>query len=136
MAAAMESMDRSLKCSISNFSATQCSLSKMYPKELTTVKLIDCKKNIITHLSKLKILNNIESEGHLIAARTGIFCPSLKLTVCPHHRYSLGIHWRPNTKCSYPDHTGDAKPYRAVGLQMSQVILEELGYLVPIGSGN
>lgn len=62
------------------------------------------------------------------------FDPSI--TVCPYHRYTLGIHWKPSRKCGFPSHKGMQKPQRAVSKEMSQNILHTMGVLVVIGEGN
>lgn len=30
--------------------------------------------------------------------------------ICPHHRYTFGIHWHHGNVCQYPEHTGSRKP--------------------------
>lgn len=58
-----------------------------------------------------------------------------ELFVCPKHRYSLGIYWRPKKTCVYPSHLGSSKPQTSITVEMSQTLFSSTGTLFAIGSG-
>ncbi|VDI66136.1 Hypothetical predicted protein [Mytilus galloprovincialis] len=53
------------------------------------------------------------------------------MTVCPYHRYSLGINWKPSKKCIFPLHKGNQQPQKGVTPLMSKTILNKFGCLQP-----
>ncbi|CAG2218847.1 unnamed protein product [Mytilus edulis] len=57
------------------------------------------------------------------------------MTVCPYHRYSLGINWKASKKCTFPLHVGKQQPQKGVTPLMSKTILNKFGCLQPVGSG-
>ncbi|XP_062594960.1 uncharacterized protein LOC134256323 [Saccostrea cucullata] len=138
----MENED-GLKCSVGHYAGSSCGLYKPYPKETDLKILGDCQRDISLHLHAIKLSGGhqtavtaaADSEGSLIALRIGLFRCDPSMTVCPFHRYGLGIHWKPPRKCTYPSHEGTQKPQKAVNAEMSRNILKCLGVLLVIGSG-
>ncbi|XP_071180486.1 uncharacterized protein [Mytilus edulis] len=100
------------------------------------VYIKDCQKNILSHLRSLNLSQYSESltEGQLICHRVGIFNSSPFLSVCPSHRFSLGLCWRKRTLCALPSHTGKCKADRTVTPTVSHGILSQKGLLIPVGS--
>ena len=109
------------------------------------IPLLSCKKDISGHRKSLGI-SDVESEVELILARASVFVspPDLTdFTVCPAHRYSLGIGWRGGShRCRVPaqlcKHGKRAKPRKAdrgIRMALSNIILRNTGIFLPIGSG-
>lgn len=131
-----------LSCNIGTFTKTECGSSTHYPNDQSLVCLSQCDRDILGHLSSLKLGSgqnqadvDVPSEGHLIARRAGLFNYNSSLSVCPRHRYNLGIYWRAKKTCQYPSHTGKARPCRSVTSVMSMAIWNKQTCLVPVGSG-
>ena len=114
------------------------------------VKLNSCQKDIKPHLRALKLsvggacgslnpniptLTDIETEADLLCRRVGVFTTNLSLTVCPLHRYQLGVDFRQAKTCTHPQHSGKGKTFRGLSSFHSQRILEEYGVLLPVGNG-
>ncbi|XP_052097174.1 uncharacterized protein LOC127732145 [Mytilus californianus] len=126
----------SRSCNFSIFCNTECGLSPYYKEESTATSIAHCCKNIDNHLASVGLKSDeIPSEGHLICFRVGIFSALKSYSVCPRHRYALGICWRKKAGCAHPNHSGKAKPERAVSVDMSRAISMYNGKLVPVGSG-
>ncbi|CAC5388049.1 unnamed protein product [Mytilus coruscus] len=142
----MEPSEPDLRCSIGTFHSSDCGPYSRYPQEKTIVKLFSCRKDITNHLRALKLAVggvgglaikspvDIGSEADLLCRRVGLFTTNSSLTVCPFHRYKLGIDFRQIKQCTYPDHTGKGKTFRGVSSIHSQHILEEYGVLLPVGT--
>lgn len=133
--------ENNLICSFAAFTQTQCGISPYYP-ENDIILLKNCHRSVQTHLSALH-LNDIEkeldNECKLICRRVGIFAELGNYTVCPFHRYSLGIYWRPASRCSHPSHTGKGKAEgnrQGVSVAASHHLLNTYGCVIPVGSGN
>ncbi|XP_069107183.1 uncharacterized protein [Argopecten irradians] len=124
------------KCSVSVFTGTPCGLSSHF-ENTEVILLRDCNRPFNQHLKGLSVnTNGVISEGHLIAVRCGLFDADLNLyTVCPYHRDRQGLYWKQRSTCQYPGHKGKAKPYRNVNTEMSQMIMKNVGSLVPVGAG-
>ena len=64
-----------------------------------------------------------------------VYC-HLKLSA--HHRYSLGIGWKPQARCKHPHHpvtTGKkASSNRTVSLEILQFVCSRYGFTLPVGS--
>ena len=58
--------------------------------------------------------------------------------VCAHHRYSLGIGWKPQARCKHPHHpvtTGKkASSNGIVSLEILQFVCSRYGVTLPVGS--
>ena len=59
------------------------------------------------------------------------------MTVCPKHRDSLGLSWRPSRLCKYPMHPEGRKLTcdRGVSKKTSVDVMRRWNTLLPIGSG-
>ena len=92
-----------------------------------------------THLKKFSLTNDNLREGQLIAARVGLFIEDewKFLTVCSHHRNTLGIGWKQQQRssCHYPSHVGKGKPERCVSFAVSTDVKMKFGVVLPIGTG-
>ena len=139
----------SFRCSFSNFSDEKCNTCVRFPQETDIIKLSNCKKDIVGHLRMLKLsvgsdhkgfktansADNITSEADLICRRVGLFTTNLSMTVCPYHRFRLGVGFRQGKTCVHPQHTGTGKTFRGISSILSLAVLERHGVLVPVGSG-
>ena len=124
------------ECELKKFTSTDCGTSSHYPEEETVIKLHQCVRNTDSHLTSLKLnLNDVTSEGQLIARRAGLFTDWANKLVCPKHRYDYGLYWRPLKMCTHPLHTGKAKAYRTVNSVASFGIWQSTGSVVAVGSG-
>ena len=134
-----------VNCSFKKLVGGDCGLSKRYKTETNVIPLLSCKKDISGHKKSLGI-SDVESEIELILARTSVFFspPDLtNFTVCPAHRYSLGIGWhRGSHRCRVPaelcKHGKRAKPRKAdrgISKALSDIILQNTGIFLPVGSG-
>ena len=134
-------MAASLTCSFSKHSSIPCGNSKHYRNIKEYVPLRSCRRDITSHLQRLKTSQaNIKGEWQLILLRAGLFDEDGEtLTICPLHRDIFGTIWnssRPVTKCHHPLHgRSRAKPERGISLEISKEIQVYWGVLVPIGSG-
>lgn len=131
-------MESSLVCSFSSFlpDKSKCTTSPYFPNENSLVYVKNCRRNIKNHLKSCNI-GDIASEGHLICYRAGVFSLFGDYTICPFHRYSLGIRWKKKSSCSHPSHSTTAKAEvgRSITLSMSRHLHTVYGIIVPIGSG-
>ena len=128
------------KCSISIFTDTPCGFSLHHSSDANMIKLDlnECNRSVTRHLESINInTKDIESEGHLIAYRCGLFDISdLGLySVCPLHRDNKGLYWEKKSTCQFPEHTGVAKAYRTASLLMIKTVLKSFGVLLPVGAG-
>jgi hypothetical protein len=135
-------------CSFNSIVGTTCSFDRRSKnKSIDIVPLFTCKKDIASHRS-IWSFSGVESEDELILCRAGIFYAHPKdesaLTVCPYHRSELGIGWRKSyNSCSVPEElahhrlgkTKTVKGDRGIGKEVSKVILQRTGVLIPVGSG-
>ncbi|CAC5398509.1 unnamed protein product [Mytilus coruscus] len=140
-------MEPDLCCSIGTFHSSNCGPYSRYPQDKSIVKLSLCKKDITNHLRFLKLAVegvgglatksplDLVTEADLLCRRFGLFTTNSSLTVCPFHRYKLGINFRQVKQYTYPDHTGKGKTFRGISSTHSQHILEEYGVLIPVGTG-
>ena len=134
-------MAASLTSSFSKHSSIPCGNSKHYRNIKEYVPLRSCRRDITSHLQRLKTSQaNIRGEWQLILLRAGLFDEDGEtLTICPLHRDIFGTIWnssRPVTKCHHPLHgRSRAKPERGISLEISKEIQVYWGVLVPIGSG-
>ena len=112
------------------------------------VPLLPCVKDIESHKS-LWSFTGVTGEQELILLRAAIFTTQQdvsNLTICPFHRSELGIGWRRSSNtCRVPNeiahhsqgkgNTKSVKGDRRVGREISKLIFERTGILVPVGSG-
>lgn len=134
-------MENNLACSLSSFLSdkSKCSTSPYFPNEESLVFIKNCRRDITNHLKSCNI-GEIPSEGHLICYRAGVFSLLGDYTICPFHRYSLGIRWKKKSSCSHPRHSmhntmAKAEVGRSITFFMSRHLHTVYGCVVPIGSG-
>ena len=138
-----------LSCSIRTIVGSPCSHDRRdHGKLVNEVPLLSCVKDIESHKS-LWSFTGVTGEQEIILLRAGIFTTQQdvsKLSICPFHRSELGIGWRrrsntcrvPNEIAPHSQGKGNAKSAkgdRGVGREISKVIFERTGILVPVGSG-
>ena len=122
-------MAASLTCSFSKHSSIPCGNSKHYRNIKEYVPLRSCRRDITSHLQRLKTSQaNIKGEWQLILLRAGLFDEDGEtLTICPLHRDIFGTIWnssRPVAKCHHPLHgRSRAKPERGISLEISKEII-------------
>ncbi|XP_063436284.1 uncharacterized protein LOC134717721 [Mytilus trossulus] len=90
-------------CSFVKSTVQQCGLieyKKTWPSRI--LPLTCCKDSVDSHLYKYSISRrSIDSESSLLKIRAGLFEEDDDtLTICPKHRFALGVGWRPSTLCS------------------------------------
>ena len=135
-----------LKCGFSTIHpGFQCSLMKQYPNDHSVVFLKQCRKEIGPRIRRLNLPScqqDITTEWHLIAYRAGIFdlvSEALDTTICPAHRYKLGLCWTRSRKCQHPLHKPSSKRRQrkesAINAVMSKEVSHKWNVLVPVGSG-
>ena len=83
-------------------------------KSREVIPFINCNRDIAGYKSFLS-LTDVESEIELILSRAAIFSDTelnlSEMTICPHHRSSLGIGWRRGSnKCQVPPPLSKHKP--------------------------
>ena len=117
-------------------------------RQTEIVPLLSCSKDISNHLSTLSF-SGPENEIDLILSRAALYDKSEEsiksMTICPHHRATLGISWTRGggTRCRVPQEiSGHGKSKgswpkgdRGLGKQESSIILCNTGVFVPPGSG-
>ena len=138
-----------LSCSFKEIVGSPCSHDRRdHTKLVNEVPLLSCVKDIESHKS-LWSFTGVTGEQELILLRAGIFTAQhdvSNLSICPLHRSELGIGWRRSSNtCRVPDeiahhsqgkgNTKSVKGDRGVGREISKVIFERTGILVPVGSG-
>lgn len=134
-----------IKCSFSKLVGGNCGLDKRDKGESNVIPLLSCKKDISGHKKSVAI-SDVESEIELILARASIFSspPDItEFTVCPAHRYSLGIGWRrgsqrcrvPTELCRHGEAGKPRKADRGISKALSKTILHHTGKFIPAGSG-
>ena len=136
-----------LDCSFRKLVGGNCGKNSRNPNETNVVSLLSCKKDISCHKRCFGI-NDIDSEVELILARASIFSLPSDVgdrTVCPFHRYSLGIGWRRGShRCRVPSglskHVQEGKSrkaetHRGISKALSRTILRRTGIFVATGSG-
>ena len=135
-------------CSFKAIVGSPCSYDRRdHSKSLNEVPLLSCIKDIERHKC-LWSFTGVTGEQELILLRAGIFTMRQDvsdLTICPFHRSELGIGWRRSSNtCRVPNeiahhsqgkgNTKSVKGDRGVGREISEVIFERTGILVPVGS--
>ena len=102
-----------LSCGLSDkVTHITCGPHQNYHHEKCVLPLQQCRKSITNHLVGVKLpRSEAASEWQLIAARAGYAgCTDDQildqLTVCPAHRYRLGLKWVPSRACKHPLHKG------------------------------
>lgn len=66
------------------------------------IPLSACTKSILSHCRNYHInYNDINREEELLRYRGGLFTtPAAQCTICPNHRYKLGLGWKPPKNCA------------------------------------
>ena len=66
------------------------------------IPLTACSKNIQSHCRNYHInYNDIQEEAEWLRYRGGLFStPAAQCTICPNHRYKLGLGWKPGKNCA------------------------------------
>ena len=136
-----------LDCSFRKLVGVNCGLNSRNPNESNVVPLLSCKKDISGYKMCFGI-NDIDSEVELILARASIFSLPSDVgdrTVCPSHRYPLGIGWgRGSHRCRVPSglskHVQEGKSrkaetHRGISKESSRTILRRTELFVATGSG-
>jgi len=134
-----------VNCSFQRSVGGHCDLENRNRKETNVIPLLSCKREISGHTKSVGIID-IDTEVELILARASIFSlPSdiSELTVCPSHRYSLGIGWRRGTQrcrvladlCKHAKGGKPRKADRGISKALSRTILHRTGIFVAAGSG-
>ncbi|XP_033639883.1 uncharacterized protein LOC117300261 [Asterias rubens] len=141
---AMDMAAVSLQCDFYNLEHCkdiECGVYPSYPHESNTVHLRQCTKNIRSHLQKWKVAaHDVNVEWKLILLRCGLFDVDAyhmfsDKTICPAHRYKLGLSWTSTRKCCHPLHEGKGKPYRGANKTTSREVFVRWGTLIPVGTG-
>ena len=102
-------------------------------KEIQCI-FVDAQKNIWSHLQKWKVAAyDVNVEWKLILLRCGLFDVDAysDKTICPAHRYKLGLCWTSTRKCCHPLHEGKGKPFRGVNKTTSREVFDRWGYPDP-----
>ena len=134
-----------VSCSFKTIVGSPCSYDRRdKSKRITEVPLLSCNKDIENHKS-LWSFAGVNGEPELILLRAGIFNTQQDVsafTICPFHRSGLGIGWRKSSStCKVPHEIAyhskgkTSKGDRGVGREISNVIFQKTGILVPVGSG-
>lgn len=126
---AMDMAAVSLQCDFYNLEHCkdiECGVYPSYPRESNTVHLRQCTKNIRSHLQKWKVAaHDVNVEWKLILLRCGLFdvdAYNSDKTICPAHRYKLGLSWTSTRKCCHPLHEGKGKPCRGANKTTSREV--------------
>jgi hypothetical protein len=139
--------DGTVKCGLSAFRTDECGSYYLFPDVKGLVKIKDCKKDVTNHLRSVGVAaggsfrhfssESTISEGELLLHRVGVFDERLykDITVCPFHRYKLGIYYKQKRSCGYPSHSGNGKTYRGITTDESRMVLQRFGLLLPVGTG-
>ena len=136
-------------CSFESLVGTPCSFDRRDKHRSTEIVPLLCNKDVTGHRSTWSF-SGIESETDLILARVGIFSVTssdiTSFNICPYHRSELGIGWRRNSysnSCQVPKEIANhierrGKPVKAdrgVGKNISAYIHQQIGIVIPVGSG-
>ena len=129
-------------CCLQQYFDGQCGVYKKFPLELNEIHLKDCSRSVVGHLRSCNISEKaVSTEGELIALRAGIWrynsCVDKGITVCPFHRYTYGICWKPPQRCGFPGHSpqSKSKPQRGMTARMCEIAQLGWGKLCRIGTG-
>ena len=99
-------------------------------------------KNMKPHLVKLKLKHEYDdcssfTEKVLIENRLGKEFLNTD-QICPYHRFTLGVEWRPKSSCQHPDHVqtkGKKSPCtRAVPIAKLNKFMKARNITIPIGT--
>ncbi|CAG2210475.1 unnamed protein product [Mytilus edulis] len=138
--------DDTLRCGISAFRTDECGCYYLFPHEHDAIKIKCCVKDVTSHLKSVGVatggsyrhfsLGESMTEGQLILYRVGLYDDRLyrDVTVCPFHRYKLGIYFKQTKTCSHRSHSGNGKAYRGITVHESRDVLQSFGVLLPVGT--
>ena len=132
-----------MTCSFHKLVGGSCGADPRYVSEIT-ISLSTCSRDITNHKRAMRF-SDVHTEIDLILARAAIFSPPKHLadmSICPHHRSSLGIGWRRcSGKCRIPvplaahsSTRGKLPVYRGINKHVSREIIRLTGRFVPVGS--
>ena len=136
-------------CSLKKYAGGSCGLISRDDRESDSrvIPLLSCTKDVQNHLKSCKYSGSGD-EVDLILSRAAIFDrpPNISVfTICPSHRYNLGIGWSrgSNTRCRVPKELSGhgrvkskiAKADRGIGNEFSKLILKNTGKFIQPGSG-
>lgn len=109
------------------------------------IPLSSCTNSIQSHCRNYHInYNDINKEEDLLRYRGGLFnTPTAQCTICPNHRYKLGLGWKPSNNCSLNYCLSEASRKRrkplskgTVSAWQSHQFWIKKNVFVQIGSGN
>lgn len=137
-------------CSLKTIAGGICGADSRYPSDrVQLVPLISCTNDIVSHKSAFSFIGP-ENEVDLILSRAGIFHQPAEIdsmVICPLHRKKLGLGWNrgANIRCTIPseisNHGRKSKKHwpkgeRGVGKYESELLLQNTGLFIQVGSGN
>lgn len=98
-----------------------------------------CNLSIDAHLRQFSVCRNIKSESELLKIRGGFFSEDDEiLTICPKHRYVLGVGWRSSRMCSLGwtcNHQSKSNSKGTITKEQSFFLKKYYDCLIRIGSG-
>ena len=126
-------------CSLSGLGQFSCGESRGVTGN---VSILECNRDIQTHLRSCHLSRLNITEYELILARAGQFNLNrdqmVNMTVCPRHRDNLGRYFRPLRSCQYPVHhagpVSRCSGRDVINIMMSEDCLKLYGVLIHISS--
>lgn len=134
-----------VSCSFKSIVGTSCSHARRdRSRSREVIPLASCTNDITAHKSSFAF-SGVETEKELILVRSGLFYlnpnDENSLTICPFHRSELGVGWirTSTTTCRVPEevasHKKRGKADRGIGKDLSRLLYQRTGMLIPVGSG-
>lgn len=109
---------------------------KTWPRHIIPMT---CCNLSIAHLRQFSICRSIKSESELLKIRGGFFSEDDEiLTICPKHRYVLGVGWRSSRMCSLGwtcNHQSKSNSKGTITKEQSFFLKNYYDCLIRIGSG-
>jgi len=105
-----------------------CGSGKYGEENLVTVSQLQ--KNTESHFKDLKVgYSNISvkylKERHLIENRSGKLLSKMD-EICPKHRESFGVCWKPSTVCQHPEHLVENQKHQGQYLEICYLTLKDM----------